>query len=64
MGTFGYNCLLGKCDLIPIDVNKNLYPTVFVYGIGFGLPCFLTVVSYSVICWYVWSSGSYLKGTG
>jgi hypothetical protein len=36
MGTFGYNCRLGKCDFVP--TKDTTTPQVLFYGIGFTLP--------------------------
>ncbi len=51
MGTFGYNCRLGKCDFVATEDTNA--PQVLFYGIGFTLPCLLTTVSYICIWAYV-----------
>ena len=63
IGTFGYNCRIGKCDFIPLD-DSTTYPRIFLYGIGFLFPGFLTTLSYIVIWWYVWNNDKYLKSVG
>ncbi len=60
IGTFGYNCRSGKCDLMdhPDDVVD---PTRFYYGIAFSLATGIIVTSYLTIWCYVKSAGAYLK---
>ena len=62
-GTFGYNCRIGKCDFVARE-GSNMYPRVFLYGVGFTVPCILTVLSYGIIWWYVWCNDKYLKNVG
>ena len=63
-GTFGFNCLIGKCDFVPGSSEDLAYLREVMYGIGFTLPCVLCTISYSVIWGYVWSAGRYLKKSG
>ena len=64
LGSFGYNCRVGKCDFIPgSNGQKNLYQ-IYAYGIGFSIPCIMTTVSYIIISWYIGSTNKYLKEVG
>ena len=61
--SFGYNCRVGKCDFIPSKNGHNGLQ-VYLYAIGFSVPCIMTSLSYIMICWYVRSTNKYLKEVG
>ncbi|XP_059083231.1 protein trapped in endoderm-1-like [Tigriopus californicus] len=61
-GKFGYNCMVGKCDFIS-QVDEAIEPHVFFYAIGFGIPCFVILISYCVIWCYAKNSAKYLRKT-
>ena len=63
LGSFGYNCRMGKCDLIP-NHQGNITYQIYVFGLGFCIPSIMTILSYIVICWYVGSKNKYLKKAG
>ena len=63
LGSFGYNCCVGKCDFIPYENGKNLYQ-IYAYGVGFSIPCIMTTLSYILISLYIGSTNKYLKKVG
>ncbi len=60
VGTFGYNCRSGKCDFIQPNLD-SVSPHVLYYSIGFSIPCFIILVCYVVIWWYIKHCNHYLK---
>ena len=60
IGTFGYNCRSGKCDLMELPRDK-VDPTRFYYGIAFSIPTGIIITSYLTIWCYVRNASSYLK---
>ncbi len=60
IGTFGYNCRSGKCDLMELP-DDPIDPTKLYYGVAFSIPTFIVVTSYSIIWIYVRHSSKYLK---
>ena len=63
LDSFGYNCHVGKCDFIPNN-HGNFPYLIYVYGIGFSIPCIMTTMSYIIIYWYIRSTNKYLKEVG
>ena len=52
IGTFGYDCHIGRCTLIGLHSADNMNLKIF-YGIRYGFPTFLILVSYSILGSYV-----------
>ena len=63
LGTFGYNCAQGKCDLLPA-VGQLVNPQAIFFGIGFSIPCLMVTMSYFLIWQYALESSSRLKRLG
>ena len=63
LDSIGYNCHIGKCDFIPNN-HGNFPYQIYVYGIGFSIPCVMTTMSYIIIYWYIRSTNKYLKENG
>lgn len=63
LGTFGYNCKVGKCDFVPIPDTKPLGRQIL-YGIGFSIPCILTTLSYVFILYNVLNVNKFLRQNG
>ncbi|TRY76927.1 hypothetical protein TCAL_13052 [Tigriopus californicus] len=59
-GKFGYNCMIGKCDFLRVQPNR-MDPHLVFYSIAFGIPCFVILISYSVIWCYAKNSAKYLR---
>ena len=55
IGEFGWNCMYGKCDFIPLR-NSTFDPRAMIFAIGVFSPGIITFVSYAMIGYIVLSS--------
>ena len=63
MGTFGYNCVQGKCDFLP-TLKYKIQPQITFYIIGFSVPCAMVTISYYLIWHYALASSTSLMRLG
>ena len=67
-GEFGWDCKLGKCDLMAnnhdFSTMKKIPPGFILDLVAFIIPFMLIFVSYFYIWFYMWKSRKYFKSHG